>query len=199
MLPHGYELPSALVLVLSGALACFAGQRLFRVVLALYGFILGALMASSIMAASNVTGMVVAAVVGGVTGALVLVLGYYVAVALVGAGLGALIAHLVWSRIGAADPPAIAIIVVSIFGAVAAMVLQRYVIIVGTAFGGAWTLLVGAVAAGVGGVVVSNAASEAWILYPLAPAPDVAWLQPAWIVLGLVGTAVQFGVTARKR
>ena len=43
MLPHAYELPAALVLVLGGALSCFAGYRLFRIVLGIYGFILGAI------------------------------------------------------------------------------------------------------------------------------------------------------------
>ena len=38
------------------------------------------------------------------------------------------------------------IIVVSIVGAIVAMVLQRYVIVVGTAFAGAWMIVVGAVA-----------------------------------------------------
>ena len=46
MLPHGYELPAAVFLVVSGALTCFAGYRLFRIVLAIYGLILGAMLAS---------------------------------------------------------------------------------------------------------------------------------------------------------
>lgn len=200
MLPHGYELPAALLLILSGALTCFAGYRLFKLVLAIYGFILGAMMASSLMAASNVVGMVAAALVGGLAGAVVLVFAYYIAIALVGAGLGALAAHLVWHQVAAGDPPAVAIIVVSIFGAVLSMWLQRYVIIVGTAFAGAWTLLVGALAVGGANAYArADAGSDAWILYPLAPAPQARWLPAAWVVLGLVGIIVQFGVTARKR
>jgi len=56
MLPHGYELPAALLILLGGTLACFAGYRLFRVVLALYGFIFGALIASSMMGITNTVG-----------------------------------------------------------------------------------------------------------------------------------------------
>ena len=52
--------PAVILLVLSGAVACFAGYRLFRVVLAIYGFILGAMLASSIMGITNTTGMIVA-------------------------------------------------------------------------------------------------------------------------------------------
>ena len=53
-------------------------------------------MASSMMGVGNSVGMIVAALVGGLIGAVVLVLAYFVGIALVGAGLGALIAHEVW-------------------------------------------------------------------------------------------------------
>ena len=56
--------------------------------LAIYGFILGALLASSIDGPSNDVGMIVAALVGGALGALILVLAYLVGIAIVGAGLG---------------------------------------------------------------------------------------------------------------
>ena len=56
MLPHSYEIPAALVLVLAGAVACFAGYRLFRIVLAVFGFILGAMLVSSLMGISNTAG-----------------------------------------------------------------------------------------------------------------------------------------------
>jgi hypothetical protein len=88
----------------------------------------------------------------------------------------------------------------AVIGAAAAMVLQRYVIIVATAFGGAWTVIVGALAlrdaSEIRGALVNG---DVWILYPLAPAPGARWLPAAWIVLGLIGTAVQLGWTARKR
>ena len=69
MLPHAYELPAAIVLVLGGALACFAGYRLFRIVLGIYGFILGAMIASSVMGVTNTARWSIAAVVGGLVGA----------------------------------------------------------------------------------------------------------------------------------
>jgi len=34
---------------------------------------------------------------------------------------------------------------------------------------------------------------------PLTPAPGQGWLPFVWIALGLVGTAVQLGVTGKKR
>ena len=185
MLPHSYELPAAVLLVLGGALSCFAGYRLFKVVLGIYGFILGAMLASSMMAASNTLGMIVSAVVGGLAGALLLVFAYFVGIALVGAGLGALVVHVTWSYVRSGDPPPLAVIVMAIAGSIAAMLLQRYVIIVATAFGGAWTMIVGAIAA-VGDRGAVPAAGEGWV--PIA-----------WVGLGLIGTAVQLGVTGRKK
>src|SRR5882672_3288368 len=125
MLPHSYELPAAILLVLGGALSCFAGYRLFKIVLGIYGFILGALLASSMMGVTNTTGMIVAALVGGICGALLLMFAYFIGIALVGAGLGALVAHVAWSGIRPGDPPAIAVIVLSIVGSIGAMFMQR--------------------------------------------------------------------------
>lgn len=202
MLPSAYQAPAALLLVIGGALACFAGYRLFRTVLAIYGFVLGAMIASSMMAASNTIGMIVAALAGGLVGALALVFAYFVAVALIGAGIGALVAQGVWTattHAPAVDPPIALVIGLSILGAIGAMVLQRYVIIVGTAFGGAWTLIVGALAlADDHGAARAAAAANVWILYPLSPPPGHPWVPVAWVVLGLIGTAVQLGVTARR-
>jgi hypothetical protein len=65
MLPATYQIPATLVLLLSGVLACFFGHRLFRVVLALFGFIIGALAASSVVGSSSSTYMLVAAIAGG--------------------------------------------------------------------------------------------------------------------------------------
>jgi hypothetical protein len=200
MLPAAYEIPAAIALVLGGALACFAGYRLFRVVLGVYGFLLGAMIASSIAGTASTAGMVGAALAGGLAGAVVLVLAWFVGVALVGAGLGALMAHLVWSQLYTGDPPALAVILVSVAGALTAMVLQRYVIIVGTAFGGAWTVVVGAVALMASQAVESAAADgAAWVLYPLSPAPGQRWVPVAWVAVGILGTAVQMRVTGKKR
>src|SRR3982750_3856882 len=108
MLPHAYELPAAILLVLGGALSCFAGYRLFKLVLGIYGFILGAMLASSMMGVSHTTGMIVAGLVGGIAGALLLVFAYFIGIALVGAGLGALVAHVGWGYVGSGggSPPA---------------------------------------------------------------------------------------------
>jgi hypothetical protein len=199
MLPASYGFPAAVALIIGGAIACFAGHRFFRAVLAIYGFILGALMASSMMGVGNNVGMVVAALVGGLIGAVVLVLAYFVGIALVGAGLGALIAHEAWYWIKPGDPPTLVVIGAALVGAILAMVVQRYVIIVGTAFGGAWTMIVGLMnALSTRGITRLSSPTEVWILYPQST-PGERWAPLAWLALGLIGVAVQLGMTGGKR
>ena len=53
MLPVTLQIPAAVILLAGGLVSCFAGYRLFRVVLSIYGFILGALLATSIVGAGS--------------------------------------------------------------------------------------------------------------------------------------------------
>jgi hypothetical protein len=196
MLPVSYETPAAIGLVIGGAIACFAGYRLFRIVLAIYGFIIGAMLASSAMASSNALGMALAALVGGLVGSIVLFFAYFVGIALVGAGLGALVAHFGWAQVSPTDPPLAVMLISVAIGTVIALVLQRYVIIVSTAFSGAWTVVVGALA--LDRQVPRSAPADVWILYPFSPAGGPRWVLIAWLALGLFGAAVQL-VTSRRR
>ena len=92
------------------------------------------------------------------------------------------------------------IVLFTIVGAAAAMYLQRYFIIVGTAFGGAWTLIVGAMAlVGNPAALAAAAAGDVWVAYPMNPAPGQRWVPVAWIVLGLIGTGVQLGWTGGEK
>ena len=43
MLPASYQVPAAIALLIGGIVSCFFGSRLFRIVLTIFGFILGAL------------------------------------------------------------------------------------------------------------------------------------------------------------
>ena len=202
MLPGSIQVPASIVLLTGGAVACFAGYRLFKVVLGIYGFILGALIGSSMMAASNTFALVAAAIGGGVVGALVLIAAYFFAVALVGAGVGALIVNLAWKPFGG-DPHWIAVVACAAIGALAAMKFQRHVIIAATAFAGGWTMLVGAAALILKSTArASSAGGDVWMVYPNSPPAGSAWIYVAWIALSLVGMYVQLhtsGSSARKR
>jgi hypothetical protein len=199
MLPVAYQVPAAIILLAGGLLACFAGYRLFKVVLGIYGFILGALIASSAMGADQGGWMVVAAVIGGALGALVLILAYFIGVALVGAGAGALLLHFLFASVGR-EPHVLLVIVAAIAGAALAMKLQRWVIIITTAFGGAWTVIVGGLAmAGDRAATRAAERGNVWIAYPFSPTPGEYWILAAWIVLGIAGLVTQIRITGKKR
>ncbi len=196
MLPASYHLPFAAVLVLAGAVCCFYGHRLFRIVLVLFGFIIGAMAASSIFGVSDRAPMLVAALVGGILGALLLRGAYFVGVALVGAILGVTAARLLLGVAHQPEPGVWVVVLTAVAGAAAAVYLQRYFIILGTAFVGAWTLLVGALEFMGDRFNASEFVSaDAWVFYPLDPAPGRTWVPIVWLIVGLVGTAVQLGFT----
>src|SRR5688572_7792308 len=93
MIPASFQMPAALILVLAGVVACFVGYRFFRLVLVLFGFILGALAVTSTIGEASAVWLLGSAVLGGLIGALLMVGAYFVGVAIVGAALGALAAH----------------------------------------------------------------------------------------------------------
>jgi len=198
MLPASFQIPAAVILLLGGLLSCFAGYRVFRVVLGIYGFILGALLASSAMGTDHTLWMVGAAIVGGLIGALILIAAYFVGVALIGAGIGALVANVAWALFGR-EPGLMAVVVLSILGALGALALQRYVIIVATAFGGAQTAIVGAAALMGSRAAAETASRTVYRVYPIDPLPATKWDVVACLALGLIGVIVQLTVTAKGR
>jgi hypothetical protein len=199
MLPASFQTPAAIVLLIGGLISCFAGYRVFRVVLGIYGFILGALLASSAMGTEHTVWMIVAALIGGIVGALILIAAYFVGVALLGAGIGALAASLIWASLGR-EPHAFIVILFAVAGALGALALQRYVIVGATAFGGAWTAIVGGLALEGNHLAVDAAAhNNVWLAYPMDPAPGQHWVLIAFLVLGVIGAVVQLAVTAKGK
>jgi hypothetical protein len=111
--------------------------------------------------------------------------------------------HAVAAQFGS-EPPAMLVVACTIAGALVALSMQRYVIVVGTAFGGAWLLVMGALGlwhreavTGLGG------AASGWQAYPLRPAPGESWVLIVWLMLAIAGLVAQFRLspprTARLR
>jgi hypothetical protein len=143
--------------------------------------------------------MIAAAFVGGLVGSLILIAASFVGVALLGAGIGALAASLIWAAIGR-EPGALVVIVFAIVGAVGALALQRYVIIGATAFGGAWTIVVGALTlTGHRVALDATARNNVWLAYPMNPAPGNYWILLVWLALAIAGVLVQLHITAKGR
>ena len=191
MLPLSYQMPAAIVLLVCGLMACVAGYRLLWWVLAAFGFILGGLAASSILGTGDTAYM------AGVF--LIMVAASFIGVALVGAALGAAAVTLAWTQVDG-DPHPYAVVLVAVAGAWLATWLQRYVTIVGTAFGGAWAMLVGMLAVtGDKTRLAAAAAGDVWVPYPMQPAPGQGWVPWVWIGLDVVGVLAQLYVTGGER
>ena len=197
LIPTPYQLPAIAVLILGGVIAWAAGYRLFRLVLTLFGFYIGALAATAMLGPSDRTMLIFAALGGGAIGALIMFFGYFVGVALVGAGIGAFSVHVIWSRLGS-DPHAFVVILAAVAGAATAMALQRYVIVIATAFSGGWTMVWGAMNF-MDQSVVGVRRPQVWMVYPLDLSPGRRWVLAAWLVVGLLGVFIQLRFTGRLK
>jgi len=188
----------ALLSIAFGLLNCFFGYRLFKFMLGVYGFLLGALVGA--LVAGGVAGgqawvLIVGAVIGGIVGAALMVLLYLVGVFVVGAVAGMLLANAVGAVLGI-DMPTLVVIILAVVVGIVALILQRVVLVLATAFSGAWAVVGGGAALFSGQAVSLNLFSPsgswlgegAWLLIVLA----------AWLLLGIVGAFVQFRTTADK-
>ena len=199
MLPESLHDPVAYILLGGGLLACFLGHRLFRFVLAGYGLVFGVMVTVDFIGSVEPLALVGAVVGGAVVGGLVFFLAYFVGVTIVGAALGAVIAIFVSTQ-RAEDPQVLVVILFAIVGAFVALLLQRYVIIVGTAFFGALTSVISGLAlfgdpetaAAVSNLSLSNLSY--WFNYRLDHEPLLVWL-----AMGLFGVIVQFRKTGKAR
>jgi hypothetical protein len=200
VIPTSYATTAAAIFVLGGLLACFSGYRLFRLVLGLYGFLLGAMLTTNVYGAGGEAStwtLVIAAIVGGLVGAVLMIAAYFIGVGLVGAGLSALALHFLWRLIGG-DPPTVILVIVCVIGALMALSVARWVVIFGTALAGAWTIIIGAAALmGDPAALAAASAKTVWVIYPLDPLPGRWWIVPAWGLLSLVGVAVQLSTTSK--
>ena len=199
MLPGSFQLPVAIILLGGGLLACFLGYRLFRFVLAVYGLVAGAVVTFQFIGSVEPWVLVAAVVVGALAGALAFLAVYFIGVAIVGAGLGALIVNLIWTQ-RADDPHVLIVILFASVGAFAALLFQRYVIVVSTAFAGAWTSIVGGLALmGDAEAIAAVGTLSGWVSFPLDRAATQRAVLVAWLVVGLLGVAVQLIKTGRGK
>jgi hypothetical protein len=197
MVPGAYAVPAAVILVISGAVACFGGYRLFRIVLGVYGFILGAMVTSSVMGTSSTGALVLAAGVGGLIGALLMIAAYFVGVGLIGAALASLAVHLVWRVIGG-DPPTVLLVIMAVLGALGALSVARYVAVIGTALAGSWTMIVGGLAlSGRQFNSLPVTSDNIWVVYGAGPLPGNWVVIGGWVLLALAGAAVQLTTTSK--
>jgi len=127
--------------VLLGVLICFFGYRMFRFVLAIVGFIIGASFVAgfgfTLTDGKEIVVILIAAVAGGlIVGALFLFL-YSAGVFLIGAIFGILLFSGIIGFVNSNTSP-ILYILPALVGGILALLLQKFMIILITSFTGAW-------------------------------------------------------------
>ena len=193
------HIPVAIILLGGGLLACFLGYRLLRILLAVYGFVAGVIIATLFVEQFEETWMAVLVTIGaGLAGSVLATVAYLAGVGLLGAALGAVALNVAWSYRGG-EPEVWLVLVACFAGALVALALRRYVIIVGTSFGGAWTTLVGGLALAGNSAAVAAASGDVQKLYPMVPASSQKWFVAGWFGLGALAVLVQLRGMSRRR
>lgn len=139
---YSYYVMSGIVLA---AVWCFFGYKIFRFVLGILGFIVGALAAGAIgyeFSEGNEMIAIASAIVGGILGAGVMFVLYLLGVFVIGAVLGALIALSVLTFLGR-EPEYLTIIITAAVTGAIALFIKRFMIILATSFTGAWAVVTG--------------------------------------------------------
>lgn len=202
--------------ILGGAVMCFFGIRLFRVVLCVAGLVLGAAVAAylavyytvpadqvppptyaglmtAIELAPSQTVLLVWTVAGGVAGALLLVFLHHAGVFVLGAWLGKMLAELTTAGTSRASHLMVLAILVLI-GGVLALVMRKTIIIVSTALNGACALMFG-----IYGLLQKSPSPQQAVNALRQPGNDRYVLLSCAVILAVIGTYVQFATAPKDK
>lgn len=182
--------------VIIGIIICFFGYRIFRFVLAVAGFILGASfiagVASTLTESPDTSVIIIAGVAGGLIAALSLLLLYSAGVFLLGALFGVVMLSVI-SLIFNLSTNLLIYIIPAIICGVLALVLKRFMIILITSLVGAWVIIVGVL------YIIDND------MNPLNPEfiTNITEIETyriivSWIALSGLGFIVQYLIFPRK-
>ncbi|MFH1730018.1 MAG: DUF4203 domain-containing protein [Planctomycetota bacterium] len=202
--------------ILGGAVMCFFGIRLFKVVLGVAGLVLGAAVAAyfavyytvppeqvppptyaglmtAIELAHSPMVLFVWAVAGGVAGALLSVFLHHAGVFVLGAWLGKMLAELTTAGTSRASHMMVLAILVLI-GGVLALVMRKTIIIVSTALNGACALMFGVYA-----LLQKSPSPQQAVNALRQPGNDRYVLLGCAVILAVIGTYVQFATAPKEK
>ncbi|NDJ61536.1 MAG: TMEM198/TM7SF3 family protein [Chloroflexi bacterium] len=130
---------TAAIAIVIGIVSSFFGQRIYRIILAVYGFFVGFAFGTALMAGQSDLAVLVVGVIAGVAlGALLYYL-YGLAFALFGAALGVAVAVSLATLIGVTEGTLLAVIFLigGVIGAVIGYIARAIIIVIATAIVGA--------------------------------------------------------------
>jgi hypothetical protein len=130
--------------LLYGFAQCFSGWQIFKVTLLLTGFVIGFIFGGilGISLEGGEPGMLLAAFVGGIIGSVLVYSFFFVGLFIIGALWGALTISVLLSSLNY-SPHIIVVFLFAIIGGIAALVFQKFVIVLSTSINGAWGIVTG--------------------------------------------------------
>ena len=166
--------------ILIGIIECFWGYKLFKFTLAIAGFITGLIAGTKLgyLYTSRSFISLLFGFMGGVIGALISLVLYYLGVFFVGSLVGYLAGIIIMGTHFFIFSQII-LIIFSIVGGILALLFQKFMIIFATSFGGAWSIVNG----------------FAYIMYPMKREFLTNYIiLTIWIVLGISGFIIQYKI-----
>ncbi len=174
--------------MLFGVVQCFFGYRIFKIILGLMGFLIGGVLAAAMGFAF--TGQEIIALlsglVGGIIGAALMLVLYFVGIFLLGAFLGGVLGTVLFAVAESYPVPAVLLILAVVTGVIA-LIFQKFMIIVATGFGGAWSVVTGIAYFTTGAIDPTN-----FERMFSAGGSQIYIIVLCWIALGTVGVVVQY-------
>jgi len=176
--------------IIWGGFVCFYGYRLFKVVLGLIGFSFGFTITTVIVGAiSNDAGAALAiGFLGGIVGAGVTLAVYFLGVFLLGASIG-LTVGMVFVVAAKSNEMFILAIILGIASGLFALFLQKLMIVVSTAFSGAFSVVTGFALFSYGGLNLGLESIEQLSRFNGGELSAVVLI---WLAVGAAGMAVQY-------
>jgi hypothetical protein len=179
------------LIVAVGLLTCFLGYRLLKLTLGIMGSVAGASGGWAVglsLEPGNSGIALVGAVIGAVIGAVLYIWLFYLGIFLLGASAGSVVVA-AFSNLAGYQPQPIPLLAVAIVFGVLALVMQKVMIIVSTAFVGSYLVMAGLIQL-LGG---PQNHSPLWFNHArLASAGSWGYVALAfWLILGLAGVSFQ--------
>lgn len=174
--------------ILFGAVQCFFGYRIFKIILGLMGFLIGGVLAAAMGFAIFEQEIIalVSGLVGGIIGAALMVVLYFVGIFLIGAFLGGVLGTVLFA-VAETYPEPVVLLILAVITGVIALIFQKFMIMVATGFGGAWSVVTGIAYFTTGAIDPTNLESMF-----RADGSQLYIIVLCWIALGTVGVVVQY-------
>jgi hypothetical protein len=193
-----YWLP--IILILAGVLSCFWGYRIFKVVLGILGFLLGAYLAAYFVygwSGGNEIFTIIAAIVGGIIGGSLITFLYFVGIFALGACGAWILAVMITSGSGH-EIHLVVMIILAAIGGVLALVFQKLIIILSTSFSGSLCVFSGIYFIADGGFSSIHVIQDPRILLgyieEVSPVTFILWL-----ILAVAGVIFQYRSAGRRK